>query len=156
MKVKLDHGEVKSKTREVEHEIAREMAEWQRIEDRNVSITAEVMEKTDNPVLRMVMEIIQTDSRQHHRVQQFVVEAVEGRAFALTPEQLGEISELLDRHMRAEEEMMGRVVAALDSIKGRKLLVPEYFLRYLHQDECKHAAMLADLDAFKRGLYPYA
>ncbi len=144
------------KTKELAQGIAEQLKQWQKIEDRAVSLTGQVIEKTDNPLLRLVMEIIQRDSQAHHRVQQLLIESIEGKTLVLTPEQLGEISQFVDRHMQAEDEMMKNVETALAAIKGRKLMVLEYFLNYLYEDECKHAKMLSALDTFKRGLYPYA
>jgi hypothetical protein len=150
------HKEKPVKTKDLEQDIAGQLKQWQKIEDRTVSITGQAIEKTDNPLLRLVMEIIQRDSQAHHRVQQLLIESLEGKALVLTPEQLGEISQLVERHMQAESDMMKKVEAALAAIKGKKLMVLEYFLNYLHEDECKHAKMLSALDTFKRGLYPYA
>jgi rubrerythrin len=144
------------KTRDIEKGIADQLRQWQKVEDRTVSITGQAIEKTENPILRLVMEIIQRDSQAHHRVQQFLLDELEGKPVTLTPEHLGEISQLVERHMQAENEMTQNVEAALAAIKGRKLLVLEYFLNYLREDECKHAAMLSALDTFKRGIYPYA
>lgn len=144
------------KTITLEQEITQDLKHWQKIENRAISLTGQVMEKTENPLLRLVMEIIQRDSQAHYLVQEFLLGSLEGKPIALTPEQLGEVSQIVEKHMKAETEMMGKVEAALASIKGKKLMVLEYFLNYLHEDECKHAKMLAALDTFKRGLYPYA
>lgn len=144
------------KTKELEKGIAADLREWQKIENRAISLTGQAIEKTENPLLHLVMEIIQRDSQGHHRVQQFLLDTLEGTAVTLTPEQLAEVSQIVDKHMRAESEMMQKVEAALGVIRGKKLLVLEYFLNYLYEDECKHAKMLAALDTFKRGIYPYA
>jgi hypothetical protein len=48
------------------------------------------------------------------------------------------------------------VESLLSELKGKKMMVEEYFLNFLVADETKHCKMLAALDTFKRGLYPYA
>lgn len=144
------------KTMVLEQGIAEDLKQWQKVENRAISLTGQAVEKTVNPVLRLVMEIIQRDSQMHHRVQQFLIDSLEGKPVLLTPEQLGEISQIVEKHRDAEVEMMGKVEAALASIKNKKLMVLEYFLNYLHEDECKHAKMLESLDTFKKGMYPYA
>jgi len=45
---------------------------------------------------------------------------------------------------------------ALEALKGKKMLVQEYLLRYLLEDEKKHNKILADLEKIKADSYPYA
>jgi hypothetical protein len=52
--------------------------------------------------------------------------------------------------------MVDAVNASVQDICGHKMLVEEYLLDFLVQDEKKHAALLRSLDKVKRGLYPYA
>ena len=41
------------------------------------------------------------------------------------------------------------------TLKGKNMIVQEYLLNYLLEDEKKHAAMLEALAGIKRGMYPY-
>ena len=41
------------------------LREWQGIERLSMNDTAEIMEKTSNPLIRMIMEIIRHDSLMH-------------------------------------------------------------------------------------------
>ena len=45
------------------------LRQWQGIERQSMNDTAEIMEQTENPLIRMIMEIIRHDSLMHHRVQ---------------------------------------------------------------------------------------
>ena len=144
------------KTKQLEQEIAARMRQWQQTENRAVVITGQMMEKTQNPLLRLVMEIIQRDSQLHHRIQQFIIDSVEGKAVSLSPEELGEISSLVGKHKRVEDEMLCQVGEMLQQLKGKRLLAQEYFLNFLLTDEDKHCKMLSALDTFKKGIYPYA
>ena len=45
------------------------LRQWQGIERDAIETTAQIMEKTDNLLIRQIMEIIRNDSVQHHRVQ---------------------------------------------------------------------------------------
>ena len=45
---------------------------------------------------------------------------------------------------------------ALAALKGKKVIVQEYLLKYLLEDENKHNHILESLGAIKDGMYPYA
>lgn len=143
-------------TKTIREDLVKRMQYWQGIERKSVASTGAVIEKTAHPLVLLVMEIIQKDSQLHHRVQQFIIDAIESRPITLAPEQLGEVAAELEHHLRLEEQMAEAVSDAREKIKGRKMLVEEYLLDFLVQDEKKHFAMLQALDKVKRGLYPYA
>jgi hypothetical protein len=143
-------------TKEVQQGLVNSMKHWQSIEDRSVESTGQVIAKTDNPLIRLVMEIIQRDSQIHHRVQQFIIDSLENKPVALSTDEMGAISEMVDNHLNIENEMVGLVDKALEDVKDRKMLVQEYLLNFLVEDEKKHAAMLKALDKIKKGMYPYA
>ena len=48
----------------------------------------QLMEKTDNLLVRQIMEIIRNDSVQHHRVQQFIIDSLTRTPVHLKPEDL--------------------------------------------------------------------
>lgn len=144
------------KVKELQQQIASRMRQWQQAENRAVVLTGQMMEKTQNPLLRLVMEIIQRDSQLHHRIQQFIIDSVEGKVVSLSPEELGAISSLLGKHKRVEDEMLCQIGEMLKQLKGKHLLAQEYFLHFLLTDEDKHCKMLSALDTFKKGIYPYA
>lgn len=56
-------------TKQMQEQLVGILREWQQIEHTSMSQSAEIIEQTPNPVIRMVMEIIQRDSAMHHRVQ---------------------------------------------------------------------------------------
>ena len=114
------------------------------------------MAKTENPLIRLVMEIVQRDSQLHHRVQQFVIDSLESKPVNLSVDELGTISEMIDNHLAIENQMVELVDQALESVKDKKMIVQEYLLNFLVEDEKKHAAMLKALDSIKKGMYPYA
>ena len=58
---------------------------WQALEREAVNTTAEIMETTDNALIRQIMEIIRNDSVQHHRVQQFVIDHLTRKPVQLQP-----------------------------------------------------------------------
>lgn len=142
-------------TKELQDKIVKNMQKWQKIEHATVQQTAEIMTKTENPIVSLVMEIIQRDSQMHARVQQLVVDAMTSGTIKLDPEELGEVWELIEKHQNMEKETVHLAEEALDALKKRKMVIPEYFLNFLKMDEEKHVAMLDTLQKIKSGMYPY-
>lgn len=139
-----------------EHEkLVEVLRRWQKVEDRSATSASEVVEKTENPLLRQVMEIIRSDSMRHRQVQQLVIDSFTERAPSLTPEELAEVWTQIEEHIELERKMVEWVKQALVAVGGKKMMVQEYLLRYLLADEEKHDRMLGDLDQIKRGMYPY-
>lgn len=142
-------------TKELHESIVSTMKTWQKVEDVSVSSTGQVIEKTSNPVIRMIMEIIQHDSQRHYRVQQMIIDTFEREAVTLQPEELAEIWEMIERHIEIEKRTVELASQALEAIKNRKLVVQEYLIHYLLDDEEKHNKMLTSLSMIKKGMYPY-
>jgi hypothetical protein len=143
------------KTKELQQSIVDTMKTWQKVENASVASTGMVIEKTDNPLIRMVMEIIQHDSQTHYRVQEMIVSTLEQKAISLTPEELGDIWAMVEKHIEIEQRTMELAHEALEKLKGRKMVVQEYLLNYLLEDEGKHNKMLTTLGTIKKGMYPY-
>jgi hypothetical protein len=129
------------------------LRQWQKVEDGAVTQTTKIMEKTTNPFIRLVMEIIRQDSVMHKRVQQVMLDGLEKEAFSLTPEELGAIWDLVEHHAELEKETL---VLAEKARKNCRLFIHRHLLTYLLEDEQKHDRLLSQLEDFKRGLYPYA
>jgi uncharacterized protein with von Willebrand factor type A (vWA) domain len=142
-------------TKELQEKIIENMRAWQKIEKATVTHTGSIMDRSQNPVVRTVMEIVQRDSQMHHRVQQLVIDSLEKQA-VLSPDELGEIWELIEAHQEMEQKTLDYARESLEALKGRKMLVQEYLLNFLRMDEEKHVMLLAALEKIKRGMYPYA
>jgi len=126
---------------------------WQAIERQAVDHTTEMMEKTDNLLVRQILEIIRNDSVQHHRVQQFIIDSLTTTPVSLKPEDLGEIWTEIEKHDEAEREVIELGKKLRDDCP---LFVQKALLNYLIDDEEKHDKILGELEKFKRNLYPYA
>jgi hypothetical protein len=142
-------------TKEVQEQLVNSMKHWQQIENRSIESTAAVIAKTENPLIRLVMEIVQRDSQMHHRVQQMIIDSIEGKPITLSTDEMGSISEMIDNHLDIENEMVGLVHQSLNDVKNKKMVVQEYLLNFLVEDEKKHASMLQALSKVKQGMYPY-
>ena len=144
-------------TKDVQEAVVGNMQRWQKIEDASVVSTGRVIEKTSNPIVRLVMEIIQRDSTMHHRIQGMIADSLSAptRTISLSPDEVGEVWGLIEQHIALERKTVEYAKEALGAIKGKKMVVQEYLLEYLLIDEEKHNAILDKLEAVKKGMYPY-
>ena len=143
-------------TKEAQEQIVANMRKWQKIENASVSSTGHIIEKTENPIVRLVMEIIQRDSQMHYRVQELIADSLTTKAIALTPEEVGDVWELIEKHIELEKKTVELAKSSLEAIgKNKGMLVQAYLLEYLLRDEEKHDSILEKLNAVKGGMYPY-
>ena len=142
-------------TKEIQQGIIDNMRRWQKIENASVASTGKVIDKTDNPIVRLVMEIIQRDSQFHYRVQEMIADSLETKTISLTPEDLGDVWELIEKHIELEKKTVELAEDALAQLKGKKMVVQEYLIHYLLEDEKKHNLVLDQLGIIKKGMYPY-
>ena len=141
--------------KEIQTKLIENMKRWQKIEDASMASTGRIMEQTDNPLIHLIMEIIQIDSQVHHRVQDFIAGTLEREAVTLSPEELGKVWDAVQNHIDIERKMVGFVDETLSALKGKKMVVQEYLLSYLKEDETKHDHLLSTLEKIKTGMYPY-
>jgi type III secretory pathway component EscV len=143
----------KPKAAENTTELVSTLRRWQEIEDGSVAACSGLMDQTENPLIRLVMEIIRQDSVMHKKVQQVMIDSLEKQAISLTPEELGQIWESIEQHAEMEKET---IALAEKARKNCRLFILRHLLTYLIEDEQKHDRLLAQLEDFKRGIYPYA
>jgi len=142
--------------KEAQEKIVANMSKWQKIEQASIQSTGKIMEATDNPVIAIVAEIIQRDSENHKRVQALIQSTLESQAVALSPDDLGKVWNLIEKHIAIEKETVELAKDSLSAIEGKKgMQIQQYLLEYLLRDEEKHDAVLANLEAIKKNMYPY-
>jgi hypothetical protein len=122
------------------------LREWQEIERNGINDLSRITEKTGNPLVRLIMEIIRHDSIMHHRVQQFLIDSETVSAPSLSRDELGDIWDAIESHDRAEKrtiELAGELLADAWTPVQKQLL------GYLLQDESKHDELLRQLTELK-------
>ena len=144
----------KRETQKAEEEkLVKAMRRWQAVEDESIRMTKSIQAKTDNPLVRLVMEIIAHDSAMHRRVQQFIIDSIEASPIQLAPEDLEKIWDHIEQHI-AEEK---KTLALADEARlSTRFFVQRYLLNYLLEDERKHDLLLERLEEMKNRIYPYA
>jgi hypothetical protein len=139
----------------VEEKLVSVLKKWQKIEEEAVASTGEVVSETKGPLPKVIFEIIQRDAQNHSRVQEFLIQGHEKEGFRLTVEELEELSKVISRHVLVEKRMIEAAKESLDLIAGKNLVLQEYFLKYLQEDEKKHMDMMKGLENLKRHIHPY-
>jgi len=143
-------------TKEAQEKILANMKKWMKIENGSIASTSKVIEKTDNPIVRLIMEIIQRDSQMHYRVQEMIADSLETKAITLSPDEVGAVWDLIEKHIKLEKDTITLAKESLGAIEGKKgMTVQGYLLDYLLRDEEKHDAILANLESIKKNMYPY-
>jgi len=142
-------------TKALQAEIVANMKSWKKIEDASVASTGQIMEQTENPIVRLIMEIIQRDSQMHYRVQEWIADSLETKAVSLSPDEVGAVWDAIKRHIEIEKKTLKLAKRSLEALKGKRMLVQEYLLNYLLEDERKHNRLLEGLKKIHKGMYPY-
>ena len=141
-------------TKEKLEKVATIMKRWQRIENAAVSQTSQVMDETENQLIRLVMEIIQRDSNMHHRVQQAVIDSLERESINVFYDDLEKVWVSIEKHIAIEKKTIELAKSALEALEGTKTPVQQYLITYLLADEEKHDKLLDDLALVKKGMFP--
>lgn len=142
--------------KKVQEDLVANMKAWRKVEIASIASTGRVMEETENPIVRLVMEIIQRDSHMHYRVQGWIADSLEGKSVSLTPDELGGVWGMIEDHIALEKKTLELAQEALEAIGGAKsMLIQSYLLEYLMEDEKKHNLLLERLAAVQKGMYPY-
>jgi len=125
------------------------LRKWQAIERKSLDQTAEIIEQTQSPLIRIVMEIIRHDSLMHHRVQQWLIDSVTRESVAVTREDVAKVWDQIEAHDKAEHEALKHAeTLAMEAWDP----VHRQMLEYLLQDEKKHDGWLHALGAIKSGM----
>jgi len=132
------------------------LKKWQKIEDASINMVNTYKQKTDNPLITTVLNILKKDSRFHRELQEMLINSVEVESFSMTPDDVGVITELIDKHHSIEKDVIeiGRSVRGVLPDRGGFVL-QKFLLDYLIADEEKHDTLLDGLEKVKGGMYPY-
>jgi len=141
--------------KELNQEISTCMKQWQKIEVNSIASTAQIMLKTDNPIISLAMEIIQRDSQMHYWIQGWIADTLENKTVSLSPDELIEVGQMIEHHIAIEKEMIESAEQVLVSVEDKKaMLAQQYFLNYLLIDESKHSNLLSSLEILAKGMLP--
>lgn len=137
------------KGQERTEKLLKTLKDWQGIERHAIETTTQLMEKTDNLLIRQIMEIIRNDSVQHHRVQQFIIDSLTKQPVSLSHEELAQVWEEIEAHDKVERKT---IEMAKECKAECNFFVQEALLDYLIKDEEKHDQILQGLENFKKNM----
>ena len=127
-------------------EMIKVLRQWQEVERQAMTATAEISERTESTLIRLIMDIICHDSHMHHRVQQFLIDSVTKEATAVTREDVAAIWESIEEH----DEVEKRTIAMAEGLKKDAWSpVHKLLLEYLLRSESLHDSLLEQLGDFK-------
>ena len=125
------------------------LRQWQGIERQAMTQTTEIIEKTSNPFIRMIMEVIRHDSAMHHRVQALVIDSLTNKSISLSPDEIAEVWTLIEQHDETERE----VIEIAKQLREQAFTpVHRQLFDYLLADEQKHDRLLEQLGEMKKEL----
>jgi predicted polyphosphate/ATP-dependent NAD kinase len=141
--------------REQYEQIASMMTDWTLLEKRSAESIEKVKEKCGNPLICLMMDIIENDARIHERLQELIVSSLQRQPITLDLDEVGEVIELIREHTRIKGEMVQKTESMLDQLKDKSLRIQQFLLRTIIADEKKHKEMLEGVEKIRQGLYPY-
>ena len=128
---------------DMSEEFINTIKKWQTLEDETIRSSTELMEKSGNPIVRMIMQMIKLDSEKHKIMQQVLIDGLTRQSLSLSPDELAPLAEELGRHIEAEGKSVDLASKALEE---SELFVTRYILTLLLADEAKHHRLLGDLN----------
>lgn len=132
-------------------ELAKILKDWQGLEDETISFAEDLMDRSDNDFIKVIMEMIKRDSEKHKAMQQFAIDNLTKKAMEIAPQDLIPLGDVLEKHLQAEAKSMG--LANLAITKSRDFFT-NFIVSYLMSDEIKHHEMLTKLDQVKGYVHP--
>jgi hypothetical protein len=115
-------------------------------EDQTIEDAKNVKKETDNPFVKMTMEMLIHDAEKHKIIQQMVIDSLTKEAVHLPPDELFPLEEVLNRHILEESESLMRVIATIDKKEPK---ITRYLLSYLSADEAGHRELVGKLNELK-------
>jgi len=137
----------KKKSVEQSGKLVKILKDWQKLEDDTIAHAEASLKKSKNKLVKLTMEMIKHDSQKHRAMQQMLIDSLTVEPFVLTPEELGDLSDGLNKHLAAEAKSLE---LADEALQNSELFVTRYILSYLIADEQKHHALLGKLNELKR------
>jgi len=138
--------------KEKDEKLVRILKQWQTVEDDAIRSTTDILKKSSNPIVHIVMEIIRQDSANHRKVQQLLIDNFEKESFQLNPDDLIQFWDMVEEHDEIEKKTINM---AKEALRETNSPLVAYLLNYLLEDEKKHDNLLEEMSRIKSGMYPY-
>lgn len=140
-----------TKEKENDEQLAAIVRGWQKLEERAISHSYDLMRRSQNSFTKMITDLVIHDSEKHRLVQQMIINLLAGEAFHISPEELNELFGMINRHMAAEEEALRLAEAALEKCRS---VSTHFLLSYLIADEKKHHTLVSRMEELSLAAIP--
>ncbi len=119
---------------------------WKALEDHTIKICSKISKKTKNPIIKTLITAIKNDSEKHKSILQLINDSMTKMAFVLTPDDLIDISTLLDKHITIEQKS---IITANKAIDMSRDAVVKQLLRLILEDEKKHVKLIEQMNELR-------
>ena len=119
------------------------MTNWQGLENRTIEEASDLSATTDNPLIKAIAGIIKRESQKHCFIQQTIIESTTKEAAHMSPDDLKILSAYLNKHLEAENKVLG---LAEEALQKSEVFITRYLLSYLVADKRKHLFLIDQLD----------
>lgn len=121
----------------------RELVEkWKELEDYTIKVSSEIINRTENELVKLIFEEILHASKKHRKILDLVAK-VSGEGLEVDKGELQLIADLLADHERIENESINLAYRLLNNVQGSEPVGKIVY--HLLNDEWKHHAVLKDL-----------
>lgn len=127
-------------------QIITQLREMQEIERSNLSHATQVMERSENPLVRQLMDIAASDALQRHKVCQFIIDSLR-TSVELTPDELELIWREIESYHTRDRNSIEMARELRDSVR---FFVQNSMLEYLVLDTEKEDQLFDRLEEFKK------
>lgn len=143
-------------TMQEQHERFREAITVLRERDlESASLVREVKDNCANPLICLVMDIIENDAVIHARIEEVIAQSLEEKAMSFSPEEIGEVIGLIRRHVDLKRQAATLAEETIDGVTDKSLGLQTFLMRGLLADEQKHRDLLEGIEKVRSHLYPY-
>lgn len=136
---------------DLSEEFQKVIQELQKIEDNAVVRAGSMMLKAKNPFFKVIMESLKHDSEKYRLIQQIIIDNITKDAAGIDPDELNEMSDMLNNHLEAEAESLRLAHIAL--AKSEQFFT-RFMLSYLIADKDKHQGLIDQLNDLKGATMP--
>ena len=120
-----------------------------KIENEIVNSLSEALGEIKNPAVKGVLKGISLDSEKHAEMYGAAINLLASVSPALTQENLDKQIELVEKHMRMEAELIGKIQEKMPNIENKKV---KLLVNAILQDEKRHHQLLKEvLEILVRG-----
>jgi rubrerythrin len=120
-----------------------------KIENEIVNSLSEALGEIRNPAVKGVLKGISLDSEKHAEMYGAAINLLTSVSPALTQENLDKQIELVEKHMRMEAELIGKIQKKMPNIENKKV---KLLVNAILQDEKRHHQLLKEvLEILVRG-----